>query len=532
LNVDDSADTKGRSLLITEAAITGLAPAPINYIEDDLSGLDIRTDSKSNVLTVWSTPSSNYQGVVQTTLHTRGHDAVNVGNPTTGVRNVVEGLKIVSTAGSVELTVDDKGDSYGRTARLDATTLTGLAPAKIDWSAATLSTLIVADSNGGTTFTIANTPAQPTTFYSQPMFNAVDKVSVQKTQGSLEMYTLSGHATVTLGSPSGTLTGLAGAITVGESGFGTAALVVDDSGDTHDRNFTVADDAVTGLAPKPISLAGIVDLTINGGSGANQMSFGNAVPSFAVTFHGGVGKNTLYAPDQQGVTHVWSINGVNSGTLDGTTAGLIHQPLEKVTFSGVQNLVGSGGLNTFHLAPGGKITGTIDGGGNGWLDYSARGSAVTVNLPAGTATDVTGGVSHIYNVLGGQGKNTLTGAANGSILVGGAGTNVLTASGGRNLLIGGKGHSTLVGSTGDDILIAGSTLYDMNEAALRAILKEWQRKDKNFQQRQTDLQSGGGYNGSVRLNKTTIGDNDAAGAKVKGGGGSDWIIAGKDDIVT
>ena len=62
-------------------------------------------------------------------------------------------------------------------------------------------------------------------------------------------------------------------------------------------------------------------------------------------------------------------------------------------------------------------------------------------------------------------------------MTGGLGNDTLTSGAGRDLLIGGDGADRLVGEGGDDILVAGSTAYDSNWEALRAIRNEWTRTD-------------------------------------------------------
>jgi Ca2+-binding RTX toxin-like protein len=159
-----------------------------------------------------------------------------------------------------------------------------------------------------------------------------------------------------------------------------------------------------------------------------------------------------------------------------------------------------------------------------------------VNLATGSATSIAGGVSNIQNVIGSAGDDTLTGNALGNILIGGAGTNLLTGGSGRNLLIGGKGTSTIVGGAADDILIAGSTTFDSNTTALMSILQEWQRTDKTYAQRISDLRNGGGFNGDNKLILgTTVRDDDGA-SKLTGNGGLDWFFPhvgkGGEDTIT
>src|SRR5262249_7953707 len=151
-------------------------------------------------------------------------------------------------------------------------------------------------------------------------------------------------------------------------------------------------------------------------------------------------------------------------------------------FSGVENLTGGTGVDTFRFGAKGSLSGNIDGGSFGdWLDYSLLSTSVTVDLTTGKATGVAGRVQRIQNVLGGSGDDTLTGSSGGlkspnpgdNILVGGPGDDTLTAGAGRCILIGGLGSDTLVGGPGDDILIGGRTTFDTNRAALQAIFAEW-----------------------------------------------------------
>jgi hypothetical protein len=94
---------------------------------------------------------------------------------------------------------------------------------------------------------------------------------------------------------------------------------------------------------------------------------------------------------------------------------------------------------------------------------SAAGQGVVVDLPLATATELTGGIANIRDVVGSPFDD---------VLVGGGG-NVLDGGGGRNLLIAGGSASTLIGSSDEDILIAGTTTYDDDLTALTDILSVW-----------------------------------------------------------
>jgi len=184
----------------------------------------------------------------------------------------------------------------------------------------------------------------------------------------------------------------------------------------------------------------------------------------------------------------WNITGNNAGRV-GT-----------LSFKGIENLTGGTGGDTFVLANGKGISGTIDGGGGTGLDelnYSAYTTPVSVNLTTDEATNVfggaPGGVTGIADVFGGSAADTLIGNAsdnflfgNGgndsldgmdgnNVLVGGSGNDTLTVEGstGRNLLLAGNGTDHLTGGTGDDILFNGTTSFDSNVATLSAIYTSW-----------------------------------------------------------
>jgi hypothetical protein len=266
-----------------------------------------------------------------------------------------------------------------------------------------------------------------------------------------------------------------------------------------------------------IDLAGAAPgLTVHAGPGNNLFDLA-AAPSTPVTLDGGAGNNTLVGPN---VTDTWDITGLNKGTLG------------DVSFAAVQNLTGGSDLNVFVFGPVGSVSGKIDGdgGGNDWLDLSAYTSTVTVNLAAGTATGVAGGIANIRNVRGGQHVNNLTGDAQGNILIGGAGPNTIIGGSARSLLIGGEGTDTITGHSGGDILIAGSTNFDSsslaNDLALDSILAEWQ-SGNSYATRISHIKNGGGLNGSNRLVwGVTVHDNTATPASklTAGAGGQDWFF--------
>jgi hypothetical protein len=232
--------------------------------------------------------------------------------------------------------------------------------------------------------------------------------------------------------------------------------------------------------------------------------------------------NTLVGPN---LPAAWAITDDNTGTLQ-----IKVGDVPSFRFTGVQNLIGGTKSDEFLFSNGKAVDGRIDGGGGGdWLDYSAYTTPVQVSLSKGQATGVSDGalgrVSNILNVRGGSGQNTLAGDAQNNILVGGVHNSALSGGAGRDLLIGGAGPTTTIAAgSGGAILIGGSTIYDNDNAALVAILAEWQRTDRTYRQRVGDLANGGGLNGTkVLAFGTTVHDDGSQGSLV-GGTGMDWFL--------
>jgi alpha-L-arabinofuranosidase len=363
------------------------------------------------------------------------------------------------------------------------------------------------------------------------------------------------EATLNGGTGSDTFTIAAGVIFDGTiNGSGTDTLVNNsNSGTTNSWVLTGSNAGTVNGAP----FSGIANLTggagndsfafqpgadlsgnINGSSGSdtlNWSAYGSAVTvnlaSKTATAVGGfssisslVGNSaatTLIGPN---TAQTWAITGADAGTVGG------------YTFASFAHLVGGTGVQVFTLSPAGSVS-SINGGGPGdWLDYSLFNSAVLVDLTGGSATGVNGGaagaITNIANVRGGNGTDTLTGNG-GNILIGGGGTNVLTdvysgaAASGRSILIGGSGPSTLTSGSTGDILVGGTTSYDMNAAALAAILAEWQSGDDyNTRFYRLEGQESGALNGSYNLiwGNTVKANNDSdtlVGSTV----GLDWFFA-------
>jgi hypothetical protein len=127
---------------------------------------------------------------------------------------------------------------------------------------------------------------------------------------------------------------------------------------------------------------------------------------------------------------LWNITNNNFGNVVQAGATL--------SFNGFENLTGANANDTFRLSDSVGLSGFIDGrAGNDTLDYSLYTTGIVVNLPAGTATNVAGGLvagaagdpgSSIENVFGGAGDDNLIGDQDNNILADGLGSDTLTGN--------------------------------------------------------------------------------------------------------
>jgi hypothetical protein len=291
----------------------------------------------------------------------------------------------------------------------------------------------------------------------------------------------------------------------------SAAGGTDTFTDTGERIFITGAGAAgcagTGTNTATCPTASVRSIFVNTVDGNNTVHVASAFAGVPVTLDGGTGTNTLVGPD---TVNTWQLTGANQGSLNGN-----------VTFRNFANLAGGALGDTFAVTTGGRLDGTLDGGGGvNTLDYSAYAGDVVVDLPLGTATGVAGGIRHIGNVTGSIGNDLLVGDANPNLLIGGTG---------RNLLIGGAGADTLTGGGGDNLLLGGTTAYDTNLTALLAIMSEWTRSGYSFHQRVDHLMNGTGLNGSYVLNAdpslgpVTVFDGGSADV-LSGGGGATWFL--------
>ncbi len=291
-----------------------------------------------------------------------------------------------------------------------------------------------------------------------------------------------------------------GAVQVTGGSF-SAKLQFDDAGNRRGIRYTLDANSLKRLGMGAVSyglFAGQVDVQ----AGVAGDTFNVTAPragGLATTVDGNGGSDILIAPATQ---NEWQILGQNLGRLNTST-----------TFVDVESLDGGANGDTFHFANGAGVSGKIDGaGGFDTLDYQNFTTPVNVNLGAGTATKVGGGIARILNAFGGSASDVLTGNSGNNVLLGNGGADQLNGgAGGRDLLVGGLGADTLTtAGTGDTIYIgADLSQADRNNVfSVRRIMNEWTGTG-GYDSRVANLQSGGGAMGGLQLNADHL-ENDLA----------------------
>ncbi|WP_411876450.1 hypothetical protein [Vulcanococcus limneticus] len=109
-----------------------------------------------------------------------------------------------------------------------------------------------------------------------------------------------------------------------------------------------------------------------------------------------------------------------------TVTGANSSTVGSVTVQNVESLVLGDGNDKVRMGQQAKLDGVLVGGaGKDLIDYSSFTTPVMVDLDAGTATGVLGGIAGIEGVLGGKGNDKISFSASAQVVDGGAGNDLL-----------------------------------------------------------------------------------------------------------
>jgi hypothetical protein len=548
VTIDDSSDTANHSVLFGLVGIAGFSQGIVYY----------GATSGTNVLTVNGGSGSNTYNVsftragVATTLNTgSGADSTVIGSA--HQVSGIQGPLTVNGQGSFQiLSYSDQasptGPSYDYEVTSTTLTRTGIAP--VTYHGMTAVSLAGANAYSSNVFGVATTAAG--TSYTITSGTGTNEFLVFDTnrtldgiQGSLLLHAAGGASgnnnfvevldswntnnqtflLTTAGSPqSGAIkrfepvSGQADMAPIAFLGMNAYAVLETGSGS---NAVNVQSEA-----------AGTVELIVMGGGGA--VTVGSRAPATGGSLSRIVGDVSVRSTPSQAVQVTLDDSG--NTTTGARTVSLGSDPTFGYLVSGLGN--GSSGRGRFGLSLNAAssvsiLSGSQDdtfhfqdfvnapaltiygGGGTNTLDYSAYTGDVTVDLPRGVATGLTG-IANFENVTGSQGNN---------LLVGDAGANVLIGGTGRNILIGGSGADTLTGSGGDNLLIAGTTSYDQDLSALSQVMQEW-LQPSDFATRMAALQNGTDLlaGTGIHLASDTV-FSDGAANVLNPGPGNNWLFS-------
>jgi murein DD-endopeptidase MepM/ murein hydrolase activator NlpD len=211
--------------------------------------------------------------------------------------------------------------------------------------------------------------------------------------------------------------------------------------------------------------------TLIGDAGVNSLDGGDGVD----TLVGGAGADSLNGGDGSDYVQYYlsaaavTIN-LTAGTGSGGDAqGDVISGVENIYGSNLEGdtLIGDGNANLIYgfggndILLGGAGADSLYGGdGSDYVYYYYSGSAVTVNLAAGTGSggdaqsDVISGVENIFgsNYAG----DTLIGDGNANFIFGVNGNDLILSGVGNDILYGGNGTDTLIGNAGTDFFYGGA----------------------------------------------------------------------------
>jgi len=197
-----------------------------------------------------------------------------------------------------------------------------------------------------------------------------------------------------------------------------------------------------------------------------------------------------------------------------TISPALRLPAEIFGDDGDDILRGGGGSN--------RLSG---GAGNDTL----YGGAANDILWGGEDQDRLNGQAGHDLLFGDLGNDALNGGVGNDVLAGGDGSDWLQGGGGSDVLIGGDGADTLAKNTGSALQIAGSTSYDLDVAALQAILAEWANAKHTLAAKRASLQGlrADGRNGNYFLlssgNQATV-FSDSSPDRLNTVQGRDWWL--------
>ena len=483
LLVRDFDSTVSDTVLLESGSVTGIAPAAITYAGAESITVDTsdRTPNTVNVLstaagvdTMLDLTFADDQGNPVLATVTIGNTAAEFGTTAGSLENIVGDLELKTSAGSMNLMVDDSSDVTGDTASITATEISGLASGTISFTAGSdITNFEVLAGSGDDTIDATDAPVG---------IDITGNDGADQLTGSAFDDVLLGNAgadVITAGAGNDFLDGDIGNDTL-DGGDGDDLILGFDGDDVIDGG--AGNDEIAGDAGADVVDGGSGDDSIDGGDGDDTLRGGTDNDTLA----GGPGSDQLSGnaggdilrgglddDNLDGGTGADNLSGefgddtITAGAGDDTVSWLVGDGNDNViggdptTGAGDRMLILGSFLDDSILAAGsaGAVTVTV-GGQVITIESGIEELRILAGLGDDTVTvDDLGGAIDRVNVVGGGGADRIDGrslAGSSATFIGSRGDDLIFGSLGDDTLLGGTGNDTLIGGTGTDSLKGSS----------------------------------------------------------------------------
>jgi len=267
--------------------------------------------------------------------------------------------------------------------------------------------------------------------------------------------------------------------------------------------------------------------TLHGSNGNNTLTGGTDTSNDgADTIYGYEGNNTIFGGFGNDIILAGNGNNNANGGSGNDTITLGHGNNLVNGSYGDDTITAGNGTNTLNGNDGNDII--LAGNGNNRLDGGGGNDSITAGdgnnvtwCGNGNDTVVHGNGNNL--VIGGFGDDSITAGDGNNILIGEMGNDTIKAGNGNNILAGGGGMDIIHAGQGNNLITGCGTIYDEDEAGLRAIQKEWLRTDISTTQKKVNLANGVGSGNSVKLVGGVTVIDDLTADQVFMGTGDNWV---------
>ncbi len=335
INADDSNDSVARTVSVSTftgsdgsqyGAITGLAPAAIQYKSADTLDVTLRTGAAADSVSVAAISKA-------TSIIGNGPDTVYVGIPGSTMANILAVLSISNPNNYTTLVLNDAEDTSASTITVTRSSVSGLSPYPINYVTNDLAKLYVYAGSGGNIVNVESTPSNSfgaSTFLSSG--TGSDVVNVKTTSGAIQVSGGGGSDIVNVGN-AGRLDGILAPVDVVNYVGGTVLGIHNDA-DTVGRTATLNFGQLTWLnyaAPvtwtaPTTSTGGVTYLGIDLGSGSDTLTAIQTDAFYSYTYvQTGAGNDAINVQRTSGGIYIF-----NSAGTDTTTVGGPGLPLSNI----------------------------------------------------------------------------------------------------------------------------------------------------------------------------------------------------------